>query len=270
MTHSIFRVPAVADRFYPGNPRILRRDVETMIPATAATQKACAVVLPHAGYMYSGSVAGETIAKVNVPETVIIIGPNHHGQGAPVALSSISWEMPMGVVPIDTDITSALLKESDAFKVDETAHRYEHSLEVQIPFLQARQKNLSIVPLVVSHISYPLCQEVGAALARVIKESGKETLIVASSDMTHYESRTAADKKDHYVLQKLEGMDPATLYRTVLDYQISMCGIMPVTIALIAAMALGATKTELVRYTDSGAVSGDTSQVVGYAGVIIS
>jgi MEMO1 family protein len=270
MSTGILRVPAVANRFYPGNPQTLRQDVEAMIPAIAAPQKAWAVVMPHAGYIYSGAVAGETIARVHVPETVIILGPNHHGQGAPVALSTSSWEMPMGVVAVDTAITAALLRESGAIEVDETAHRYEHSLEVQIPFLQARQKNLSIVPLVVSHISYPLCQEVGAALARVIQGAGKEILIVASSDMTHYESRAAADKKDRYVLQRLEGMDPAALYRAVLDNRISMCGIMPVTIALIAALALGATRTELVRYTDSGAVSGDTSQVVGYAGVIIS
>jgi len=270
MTHTTFRTPAVADRFYPGNPRILARDVEQMTPVMATPRTAHAVVLPHAGYMYSGSVAGETIAKVHVPETVIILGPNHHGQGAPLALSTMPWQMPMGVVPIDTTIASALLQESPAITVDEIAHRYEHSLEVQVPFLQARQPNLSIVPLVVSHISYPFCEEVGAALAKVIKNAGKEVLIVASSDMTHYESRAAADKKDHYVLQKLAEMDPAILYRTVLDYQISMCGIMPVTIALIAALALGATKTELVRYTDSGTVSGDTSQVVGYAGVIIS
>lgn len=264
------RTPAVADRFYPGDPATLSLDVQEMTPISKTQQKAYAVVSPHAGYMYSGSVAGETIGRVRIPETVIILGPNHHGQGAPIALSTTPWQMPMGNVPIDTTIAEALLKASNAITVDETAHRFEHSLEVQVPFLQARQKNLSIVPLVISHISYPLCQEVGKALAKVIAASGKEILIVASSDMTHYEPRVAADKKDHYVLKKLSDMDPATLYRAVLDYQISMCGIMPVTIALVAAMALGATRTELVRYTDSGAVSGDTSQVVGYAGVIIA
>lgn len=266
----VIRTPAVADRFYPGDPATLSRDIQEMTPISSSPQKAYAVVSPHAGYMYSGAVAGETFARVHIPETVIILGPNHHGQGAPIALSITPWQMPMGTIPIDTSIAEALLTASHAITVDETAHRFEHSLEVQVPFLQTRQKNLSIVPLVISHISYPLCQEVGTALAKVIAASGKEVLIVASSDMTHYESRVAADKKDHYVLKKLSDMDPATLYRAVLDYQISMCGIMPVTIALVAAIALGATRTELVRYTDSGAVSGDTSQVVGYAGVIIA
>ncbi|MBU4236585.1 MAG: AmmeMemoRadiSam system protein B [Proteobacteria bacterium] len=268
--HTIIRTPAVADRFYPGNPEILSREIQELTQSATPAQKAHAVVSPHAGYMYSGAVAGETFAQVRVPETVIILGPNHQGQGAPIALSTTPWQMPMGLVPIDTAITEALLNTCSVITVDETAHRFEHSLEVQVPFLQARQKNLSIVPLVVSHISYPLCLEVGTAIAKVIAEAGKEILIVASSDMTHYEPRTAADKKDHYALKKLADMDPSTLYHAILDYNISMCGIMPVTIALIAAMALGATKTELVRYTDSGAVSGDISQVVGYAGVIIS
>ena len=264
------RTPAVADRFYPGHPATLSHTIQDLTPSPTKAQKAHAVVSPHAGYMYSGSVAGETFARVQVPETVIILGPNHHGQGDPVALSTTPWQMPMGLVPIDTAIAEALLKASSAITVDEMAHRFEHSLEVQVPFLQARQKNLSIVPLVISHISYPMCQEVGKALAKVIAATGREILIVASSDMTHYESREAADKKDHYALKKLADMDPSTLYHAILDHNISMCGIMPVTIALIAAMALGATKTELVRYSDSGAVSGDTSQVVGYAGVIIS
>jgi AmmeMemoRadiSam system protein B len=264
------RTPAVANRFYPGNPEILARDIQEMTPKATHLQKAYAVVSPHAGYMYSGMVAGETLAQVHIPETVIILGPNHHGQGAPVALSALPWQMPNGLVPIDTSIAKALCELCPAITVDETAHRFEHSLEVQVPFLQARQRKLSIVPLVISHISFPLCQEVGLALAKAIEGAGKEVLIVASSDMTHYESRAAADKKDHYVLKKLSDMNPAILYRAVLDHNISMCGIMPVTIALIAAMALGATKTEVVRYTDSGTVSGDTDQVVGYAGVILS
>jgi hypothetical protein len=268
--HSIIRTAAVADRFYPGNPATLARDLKLMSPIPTKPQKAHAVVSPHAGYMYSGAVAGETFARVHIPETVIILGPNHHGQGDPVALSAISWQMPMGLVPIDSAIMEALLDTSTAITVDETAHRFEHSLEVQVPFLQARQKHLSIVPLVVSHITYPLCQEVGAAIAKVIADSGKEILIVASSDMTHYEPRAAADKKDHYALKKIADMDPDVLYRSIIGHRISMCGIIPVTIALIAAMALGATKADLVRYTDSGAVSGDTDQVVGYAGVVIS
>jgi AmmeMemoRadiSam system protein B len=264
------RQPAVADRFYPANPAILAREIEKMTPPVDNPRPALAVVAPHAGFVYSGAVAAETFASVHIPKTVIILGPNHHGQGAPVALSTRDWQMPMGIVPNATDIGKALLAACPHILADELAHRYEHSLEVQVPFLQARQPEISIVPLVISHISYPLCQEVGAAIARVIADSGQDILIVASSDMTHYEPRAAADKKDHYALKKLADMDPSILYHAILDYQISMCGIIPVTIALIAAKALGATSAKLVRYTDSGEVSGDSSQVVGYAGVILA
>ncbi|MBU1234938.1 MAG: AmmeMemoRadiSam system protein B [Proteobacteria bacterium] len=268
---SIIRSPAVAGRFYPGTDDSLRIAIQELSSeAPAKRKKVLAAVSPHAGYMYSGGVAAETLGSIVIPETVIILGPNHTGQGAPVSLSTAIWDMPMGRVPVDQDFVEDLLAETSYIEIDELAHRYEHSLEVQIPFLQMGQPRLSIVPIVISHISYPVLDEIGLALAEVIKRSGKEILIVASSDMTHYEPREAADKKDHYVLKKLADMDPDILYRSVTGHRISMCGIMPVTVALIAALELGATKTEVIRYTDSGEMTGDTDQVVGYAGVLIS
>jgi MEMO1 family protein len=265
------RKPAVADRFYPGSRAALTHDVRSLIGTTPVhKQKAMAVVSPHAGYIYSGAVAAETLRQVLVPETVIILGPNHHGQGAEVALSTSTWEMPMGDVPIDLELAERLLAGSPIIKKDELAHRFEHSLEVQIPFLQEIQKNLAIVPLVISHISYPMCEKVAFSLAECIKESGKEVLIVASSDMTHYESRQVATKKDALALDMLLALDPAGLYQTVVDQRITMCGFIPATIALLTSIQLGARQAKLVRYTDSGEVSGDTDQVVGYAGVIIS
>ncbi len=270
MTNTL-RTPAVAGRFYPGDAEALRltiREASDAVPTYK--KKVIAAVSPHAGYVYSGAVAAQTIGQIEIPETVILLGPNHTGKGAPVGLSTATWEMPMGNVPVDQDMARDLLAETDYVEEDELSHRYEHSLEVQIPFLQMYQPKLSIIPLSISHISYPVLDEIGLALTEVIQRSGKEVLILASSDMTHYESREAAGKKDHYVLKKLEGMDPSLLYRSVTGHHISMCGIMPVTIALITAIELGATKTELVQYTDSGAITGDTEQVVGYAGVLIS
>lgn len=272
----IIRSPAVAGRFYPGDAASLRlaiQDLSRDIPADTKQQKVLAAVSPHAGYVYSGGVAAETLCGIEVPETVILLGPNHTGKGAPVALSTATWDMPMGRVPVNRDFAQDLLEETDYIVEDELAHKYEHSLEVQIPFLQMGQPNLSIVPIAISHISYQVLDEVGLALAEVIKQRGdknKDILIVASSDMTHYEPREAAEKKDHYVLKKLANMDPNVLYRSVTGHHISMCGIMPVTVALITALELGATKTELIRYTDSGEITGDTTQVVGYAGVLIS
>ena len=265
------RLPAVADRFYPGNPEALAREVKKLIGTSPVNRrKALAIVSPHAGYIYSGGIAAETIGQVLVPETVIILGPNHHGQGGEIALSTTTWEMPMGDVPVDRDLAERILAGSPLVTIDERAHRFEHSVEVQIPFLQEMQKNLSLVPLVISHISYPVCEQIAAVLTESIKDSGKDVLIVASSDMTHYETRRAASQKDSLALDKLLNLDPAGLYRIIVDQGITMCGFIPATIALLASMQGGARQAKLVRYTDSGEVSGDTDQVVGYAGVIIS
>jgi len=266
------RLPAVADRFYPGSAGALSRTVHSMLQtARPAARHAYAVVSPHAGYIYSGAVAGEVISCVQIPETVIILGPNHHGQGRPVALSTATWQMPMGDVPVDHEIAERLLTAPDSLiEADESAHRFEHSLEVQVPFLQAVQPKLQIVPITLSHISYPGCVDVAQTIADVISASGRDILIVASSDMTHYESRQAAEKKDRLALARVEALDAEGLYRTILDHRITMCGFIPVTIAILAARQLGAKEAHVQTYTDSGAVSGDTDQVVGYAGVIIS
>lgn len=266
------RHPAVADRFYPGSPKTLSRTISELFPVSEKFHKikALAVVAPHAGYVYSGALAAETFAAVEIPETVIILGPNHHGHGAPVSLSTETWDMPLGKVPVDKDIANHLLAFSNHITIDETAHQFEHSLEVQVPFLQMLQKNLHLVPLVISQIAYPLCEEIASALARAIKASSKDILIVASSDMSHYEPRQIAERKDRSALECIEQLDPQALYRTVYDNRISMCGVIPVVIAMLTAKACGASKASLVGYTDSGYTSGDTDQVVGYAGVIVS
>lgn len=266
------RMPVVADRFYPAHPEGLRRIVKQMTPEVPkeAKKRALAVVMPHAGYVYSGATAGKTISRVDVPETVLIMGPNHHGRGQALALGREDWQMPMGRVSIDRQLADAILQSSSLIVADEEAHRYEHSLEVQVPFLQQMQPKVQIVPLVVSHVSYAICEEVARELAVAIGSLRKPVLMVASSDMSHYESRQQASHKDHMALERILAMDPEGLYNTVLGKHISMCGIMPTTIALLAAMELGATKAELVQYTDSGEASGDTNQVVGYAGLVIS
>ncbi len=265
------RSPAVANRFYPGEENTLKSAVRELLPRRVSNRSdAIGAVSPHAGYIYSGSVCAETLSTINIPETVVILGPNHHGQGRPLALSTTTWHMPMGDVPVNTEFSKALQKASTVIEVDESAHQFEHSLEVQIPILQALQKNLSIVPLVISHISYALCQEVAQALAATIGNYADPILMLASSDMSHYESRESASKKDRLALDRLEALDPEGLYQTVIDNRISMCGIIPVTIVLQAAMLLGANSAEVLTYTDSGVVSGDTHQVVGYAGAVIA
>jgi len=265
------RQPVVSGRFYPGNPSVLRQTLAGLIPPIPEEEKqsALAVVVPHAGYVYSGAVAGETFAGVRVPETALILGPNHTGNGRPLAMGVSDWDMPLGPVPIERSLAVAILKNSEIIVDDDVAHQQEHSLEVQVPFLQFLQKNLKIVPIVVSHISYGDCRRAAHDLTTAIREFGEPVLMVASTDMTHYEPRPSASAKDHLALERILALDPQGLYETVVGNRISMCGIMPTTITLLAALELGATRAELVRYTDSGAVSGDTNQVVGYAGLVI-
>ena len=265
------RAPAVAHQFYPGDAKSLTRMLLELVPKATKAKPAIAVVSPHAGYIYSGKVAGETFSRVAIPEDVLILGPNHHGMGAEVALMAEGeWEMPLGPVAINAELARLLLAESGLIEADTMAHRFEHSLEVQVPFLQHLQPRLRLTPLVISHLAFATCQEVGRAIARAIRAYAKPVLIVASTDMTHYESRASASAKDKKAIERVAALDPTGLYNTVLGNQITMCGIMPTTIALIAALELGATRAELVRYTDSGETSGDTDQVVGYAGFVVS
>lgn len=265
----IKRTPVVAGQFYPGDRDSLIATLNTLIPDQKEKQKVLGTVSPHAGYIYSGAVAGETLGGIDIPESVILLGPNHSGRGKPISLSTSTWKMVMGDVPIDMDIANQLLHHGSLIEADETAHDSEHSLEVQVPFLQAIQPKLRIVPLCISYISYSSCQTVADELVRAIQACNKEVLIVASSDMSHYESRPNAQKKDHMALEKLLALDPEGLYNTVIDNRISMCGIVPVTIMLLSCLRLGATQATLVRYTDSGEVSGNSDQVVGYAGALL-
>lgn len=266
------RQPAVADRFYPGSARALGLAMQELMPSIPVTERryARAVVVPHAGYLYSGSLAGETLARVVVPETVLLIGPNHRGRGNPVALSGDTWVMPFGLIESDDALCRALTSRSRHFRIDEIAHQYEHSLEVQLPFLQMVQKRLRIAALALASISYPMCQELAESIAQAIAAHEGQVLIVASTDMNHYDSRANTEQKDRMALRCIELFNPYELYHTVRDNHISMCGVIPVVIAMLAAKTLGGGKVEVVGYTDSGYISGDTEQVVGYAGVIIN
>ena len=167
-------------------------------------------------------------------------------------------------------LAQALIDGCHLITADERAHLHEHSLEVQVPFLQSFQKNLKIIPIVVSQISYADCQAVADTITDVMKRAASPPLLVASTDMSHYESRKSATKKDRQALDRIINLDPAGLFQTVVKNNISMCGFIPVTITLLVSRQLGATSARLVEYTDSGETSGDLDQVVGYAGFVIS
>jgi len=267
------RVPAVANMFYPGEKDRLEEQLSSFVKPVAEPRKVLAAISPHAGYMYSGGVAGAVFSEIQIPETVLILGPNHRGAGAHVALpASGTWETPLGPVSINEDLAQSILKVSTSgvkIQDDHQAHAMEHSLEVQIPFLQFLRPEVRIVPVALSRLSFPACQEVGHAVVKGIQGYGEDVLIVASTDMTHYESQDAAKAQDQLAIDRLLKLDASGLYDTVARHRISMCGVIPTTITLDACKALGAGTTELVRYATSGDVTGDYGQVVGYAGFIV-
>ncbi len=264
------RQPAVANQFYEGDPTRLRRQLATLMGKGAKETTAKAIIAPHAGYMYSGHVAGAAYAKVKVPETVIVMGPNHTGFGAPAAvMASGKWAMPLGIVPIAEELALDLVDSSRYLENDVQAHLYEHSLEVQVPFLQYKQPDLRIVPICLSSMPFEACEEIGMAVARVVNRHGGPVLMVASTDMTHYEPQAQAEAKDQLAIERILEMDAQGLFNTVRANGISMCGVIPTTIAMVASNALGPSVARLIRYATSGDVSGDYQRVVGYASFII-
>ncbi len=265
------RHPAVAGQFYPGQSAPLLKMVEGFLaPALPGNGKAIGIVSPHAGYIYSGRVAGETFASVAVPESVVILGPNHRGHGSRAALFARgSWLSPLGEVNIDEELADSVLRHCPVVTVDEGAHLQEHSLEVQVPFIQARSPKARIVPLCLGMADLKTLLSLGEGLAEALKEGEGETLLVASSDMTHYEPAETARRKDMLAIDHILALDPEGLYGTVRDEGISMCGVVPTVVMLAAARKLGARQGRLVRYANSGEVSGEFSEVVGYAGVVI-
>jgi AmmeMemoRadiSam system protein B len=259
----------VAGQFYPGDEERLRRTIEEMSGPPVAPKRAIALVSPHAGYVYSGPVAGAVFSSAVVPGTVIILGPGHREIGSIFAIQGRgSWLTPLGESPIETHLASQIMKRCALVEEDEQAHLGEHSLEVQLPFIQYHRKDAAIVPICVSHdAGYVQLEALGRALAEAIRDSGRETLIVASTDMSHYVSQKTAEKKDMMAIRKVLDLDPAGLFETVTKERISMCGYQPTSAALVAAIGLGASGAELVRYRTSGEATGDYAQVVGYAGI---
>lgn len=267
----MIRKPAVANQFYDGDPMRLRRQLDSFMTSRAPLQKAIAVIAPHAGYMYSGAVAGAAYARVSVPQTVLVLGPSHTGLGRPAAvMTQGAWTTPLGTVAIAEDLGGLVLKHSRYLEDDVQAHVYEHSLEVQVPFLQYRQPDLQMVPICLASLPFEVCQEIGNAIATAVTAFGRPVLLVASTDMTHYESQERAEARDRLAIEHVTSLDPPGLLETVMTHGITMCGVIPTTVLLVAALALGAKKAELVRYATSGDVTGDYRQVVGYASFLVT
>jgi len=266
----VLREPAVAGQFYPDSPSQLRSMLESFIDKNAEKEEVVGLVIPHAGYIYSGAVAGAAISRVRFKDTFIVIGPNHTGYGKPFSIMARgTWETPLGKVEIDTELAEKLIELSPYLKNDKLAHEHEHSIEVQLPFLQYFKPDVKIVPIILGAGDVKIYKEIGTAIAKALHELKKEAVILASSDMNHYETQGVTQKKDHLAIAAILKLDEAELVKTIVEKDISMCGYGPAAVMLAAAKKLGATKAELVKYQTSGDVSGDYNAVVGYSGIIV-
>jgi AmmeMemoRadiSam system protein B len=270
--HSPQRTPAVAGKFYPENSVELEKKIAGHLGDLSKNKrKAIGVVSPHAGLIYSGDVAGAVYSRIEIPETVILLGPNHTGQGDTISVMTKGlWSMPMGDIAIDEELATLLCKETPIAKPNFSAHQFEHSLETQLPFLQYLKKSFRIVPICLKKVDFSICKKLSEGIVKALEQTEKSVLIIASSDMTHFESHKVAKEKDIKAIAKIENRDALGLYETVQQEQISMCGVNPVTVMLLCCEKRGAQKAELIEYKTSGEVNGDKNRVVGYAGVIVT
>lgn len=269
----MLRLPAVAGQFYPGNPTelaaVVQKYTSTDAPQTKVKVRACLV--PHAGYMYSGAVTGAVFARIALPRKILVIGVRHYPQGRPLAiLSEGAWRTPLGDVPIESSLAVQLRKECAALREDSLAHSREHSLEVELPFLQVLAPGFSFVPVAVGTVHFDELRETGEGIARALQNTPEEVLIVTSSDMNHYEADGITREKDKKAIDCLLQLDPKGLYDVCRDKHISMCGLGPAVTMLTAIRRLGARTAELVRYATSGDINGNRDEVVGYAGLIFN
>jgi AmmeMemoRadiSam system protein B/AmmeMemoRadiSam system protein A len=262
-------MPAFAGQFYPDSPAELKAMLNSFTSPQAEKEEAVGLLAPHAGYIYSGAVTGAAISRIRIKDTFIILAANHTGRGQPLSIMTEgSWLTPLGEVQIDTDLAGKLVSNSDYLKEDTLAHEYEHSIEVQLPFLQFFKPDVKIVPVVVAVSDIDILKQVGIDIARAVRELERDVVILASSDMNHYESQMTSRKKDYQAIEAMLDMDPEELVNRVEEQDISMCGYAPAAIMMTAAKELGADRAELVTYRTSGDVSGDFDAVVGYAGII--
>ena len=266
----MIRQPVVSGQFYPESPSQLKAMIGGMVDEKAVKKEVIGLIAPHAGYIYSGPVAGAAISRVKFKDTFIVMGPNHTGRGKALSIMTEgTWKTPLGEVEIDSELGKQILATSSHLEEDHVAHQYEHSIEVQLPFLQYFKKDIRIVPIILAYSSGDTYKEIGKELAGAIKDLNREVVIIASSDMTHYEPQESARRKDNKAIEAMLDLDEDELLKRVKELNISMCGYAPAVSLISAAKELGATAAELVKYQTSGDTTGDYSTVVGYAGIII-
>ena len=268
------RAPAVAGAFYEADPKRLHAQVESCFAENetrAAKERFIGAVVPHAGLMYSGHVAAAFYALAELPKRFIILCPNHTGYGHFAAINREgAWRMPFGDVKIDATLAEALMSKTKLLADDSRAHAREHSLEVQLPFLQQLLGNdFTFVPICLGAPRYDMCEQIGNAIADVIGAEKDTIGILASSDLNHYEDQEETLRKDQLAIDQVVALNPGELWRVVEEYDVSMCGYIPTTTMLIAANRLGAKRAQLLKHATSGDINKDYGHVVGYAAILI-
>lgn len=266
----MIRGPVVAGQFYPSSPSSLEAQIREFIDEKVAKEEVIGVLSPHAGYIYSGPVAGAVLSRIRFKDTFIILGPNHTGSGKPLSIMTEGrWQTPLGEVEIDSELGKDILARSSHLQEDHGAHLYEHSIEVQIPFLQYFNRDVKIVPIVLARAAGASYKAIGHEIATSVKALRREVIIMASSDMTHYEPHESAKAKDTRAIEAILELNEEELLKRIEKFNITMCGYAPAVSLISSAKELGAKSAELVRYQTSGDTSGDYTSVVGYAGIII-
>jgi MEMO1 family protein len=265
------RPAAVAGKFYPQDPKKLAASLRSYIVSEERPKPVLGCVVPHAGYMYSGHVAGAVYARIQMSSRCVILCPNHTGMGTPLSLMSRgSWQTPLGDIGIDSEIADALLQAFPPMSEESSAHKVEHAIEVQLPFLQTLRSDFRFVPIALGSRQFEVLEGLGFAIAEVLARSDEPVLVIASSDMNHYESDPVTRIKDKKAIQKILALDARGLYEVVMNEEVSMCGFGPTIAMLTAVRERGATRADLVKYATSGDISGDRQTVVGYAGIVVS
>ncbi|MCX7912496.1 MAG: AmmeMemoRadiSam system protein B [Dehalococcoidales bacterium] len=263
------RNPYVAGYFYPASASELRKMLAGFMSNDAPKEEAPGALVPHAGYIYSGAVTGAVISRIKPGDTFVVIGPSHSGLGKPFSVWAEGiWETPLGEVEVDRELAGKMVAVSEYLEEDYLAHREEHAVEVQLPFLQYARADIRIVPVILSGATLEIYKEIGKDIARAVRELGRKAVILASGDMTHYEPDHVARQKDMKAVEAMLALDEDGLTRHYHKLNISMCAYGPVVCTIAAVKELGATGGELIRYQTSGDTTGDRSAVVGYAGVI--
>jgi AmmeMemoRadiSam system protein B len=268
----MLRLPAVSGAFYPAEPQALTALINKYVSHGGESEKSRfrACLVPHAGYVYSGAVAGAVFSHIVFPKRVIVLGVRHFPYGEDAAMLSRGlWRTPLGDAAVDSDLAAKIAARCPLLREDTLAHENEHSLEVQIPFLQVLDPGFSFVPIALGTHGYEALVSIGRSLGQILAEE-HDLLLLTTTDLNHYEDQSTTLRKDHLAVQKILEMDPRGLYEICRKEKISMCGLGPSVALLTALQHIGVKKAELVRHATSAEYSHDLRKVVGYAGFLFS